>query len=445
MVSQMAVNPINGKALWNRSLGVIPGGNGLLSKRPDRYGPDIWPSYFLESKGVQVTSLDGVRYIDMAQMGLGSSILGYANEELNDAVCAAIGSGINCTLNTPEEVYLAEKLIELNPFAGGVRFARTGGEAMAMAVRIARAYTGRTKVAFSGYHGWCDWYLASNLRGHDSLAAHLLPGLVPKGVPAGLKGSAIPFLYNDIDDFESIVRENPDLGAICIEGARYDFPSKDFLDAIQKRARDLNIVVILDEITSGWRMTDGGIYKLNGFQPDIVVYAKAMGGGFAISAVVGRKDVMDAAQDTFMSSTMWTERVGLVAGLKTIEILCRNRGWNHLIEMGNRIGHGWSMLAEKHGLAIEVTDFKPLITMKFGYQEKNPALQTLFTQEMLSRDYLAAGSVYVSLAHTREIIDTYLVAVDEVFAVMSEALHKKNLMQRLKTRPKSDAFQRLTR
>lgn len=440
----MEIEPTNAESLWSRALGVIPGGNGLLSKRPDRYAPDIWPTYFQKSKGVEVLSVDRKIYTDMAQMGLGSSILGYANPELNDAVCSIISSGVNCTLNAPEEVYLAEKLIELNPFAGGVRFARTGGEAMAVAVRIARAYTGRTKVAFSGYHGWCDWYLATNLQGDDSLAPHLLPGLDSRGVPPGLVGTAIPFLYNDVEDFERVVAQNPDLGIICIEGARYDFPTQPFLDAIKSRARQMGIIVISDEITSGWRMIDGGIYKLNGFQPDIVVYAKAMGGGFPISAVVGRSEVMDAAQDTFMSSTMWTERVGFAAGLKTIEILCREHGWKHLIDIGTRIGDGWLMLAQKYGLALEVTDFKPLITMKFKYQDKNLALQTLFTQEMLDRGYLAASSVYVSLSHTHEIIDEYLYAVDKVFGSLSEAIDKNDIVQRLKTRPKSDAFQRLT-
>jgi glutamate-1-semialdehyde 2,1-aminomutase len=437
-------NISEGHKLWSRATRCIPGGNGLLSKRPERYLPDLWPTYFKSSNGVEVISLDGIKYVDMAQMGLGSSILGYAHPELNDAVCTAIGKGVNCSLNAPEEVYLAEKLIELNPFAGGVRFARTGGEAMAIAVRIARAYTGRSKVAFSGYHGWCDWYLAANMQGEDSLAPHLLPGLAPKGVPEGLKGTAIPFLYNNVKDLERVVQENPDLGVICIEGARHDFPAGEFLDSIQNYARTMNLVVILDEITSGWRMTDGGVYKLNAFQPDMVVYAKGMGGGFAISAVLGKQDVMDIAQDTFLSSTMWTERVGFVAGLKTIEILCREKGWNHLIAMGTKIGKGWSCLARKHGLEIEVSDFKPLVTMKFQDEKNKIGMQTLFTQEMLERGYLAAGSVYVSMAHTQEIINTYLNNVDQVFAVLAEALHQGDLMRRLKTRPKSDAFQRLT-
>ena len=434
----------SGLNLWQKAIKVIPGGNGLLSKRPDRYAPDIWPTYFDSAHGVNVVDLDGQSYIDMAQMGLGSAILGYANPELTESVSRAIHKGVNCTLNAPEEVELAEKLLELNPFAGGVRFARSGGEAMAIAVRIARAHTGRSKVAFSGYHGWCDWYLATNLPGGDKLSAHLLPGLSTKGVPAGLEGTAVPFLYNDLSDCERVLRENEDLGVICIEGARYDFPSQDFLNLIFDIARRKNIVVIFDEITSGWRMTNGGVYKLNNSDPDIVVYGKAMGGGFAMAAIVGKSKVMDAAQDTFMSSTMWTERVGFVAALKTIEILTRDRVWEHLIMIGCAIEEGWKLLAQKHNLLIDVTDFKPLITMKFKYGNRNPAIITLFTQEMLRRGYLAAISVYVSQSHTLEIVTNYLEAVDEVFLLLSNAIKSSSELKFLETKPKSDSFQRLT-
>ena len=435
----------SGLDLWLRAIKAIPGGNGLLSKRPDRYAPDIWPTYYQSSNGVYVTDLEGRNYIDMAQMGLGSAILGYSHPELVDAVCSAVHKGINCTLNAPEEVELAEKLLQLNPFAGGVKFARSGGEAMAIAVRIARSFSGRSKVAFSGYHGWCDWYLAANLKNTDDLAPHLLPGLSAKGIPPGLEGSSIPFLYNDVDDFERVARENNDLGVICIEGARYDFPTQKFLDTIFQHARKNNIVVIFDEITSGWRMTDGGVYKLNKSDPDIVVYGKALGGGFAISAVVGKQELMDKSQDTFMSSTMWTERVGFVAALKTIEVLTRSRGWEHLIEIGQLIKDGWLYLAHKHNIDIDVTDFKPLITMKFRYGERNLALSTLFTQEMLRRGYLAATSVYVSMAHTKELINQYLMSVDEVFSIMSSVLISHTELSLLETRPKSDAFQRLTK
>jgi glutamate-1-semialdehyde 2,1-aminomutase len=433
-----------GHQLWKRAVKVIPGGNGLLSKRPDRYAPDIWPSYFSECYGTNVTDLDGNTFIDMAQMGLGSAILGYAHLELTDAVCSASGKGVNCTLNCPEEVELAERLLELNPFAGGVKFARTGGEAMAIAVRIARARSGRDKVIFSGYHGWSDWYLAANLSNEDELSAHLLPGLQPKGVPSGLRETAVPFLYNDVADFERVLEQNHDIGVICIEGARYDFPTADFLDAIMAKAKQHNIVIISDEITSGWRMTDGGVYKLNGFQPDIVVYAKALGGGYAISAIVGCEEVMDVAQDTFISSTMWTERVGFVAALKTIEVLTRDKGWEHLIKIGDHIGKGWDKLAEKHSLKMTTTSFKPLITFKLDYGEMNNKLITLYIQEMLKRGYLAAPSVYVSTAHNVEIVDQYLTVADEVFAILSQAINAENVDELLETKPRSDAFERLT-
>jgi glutamate-1-semialdehyde 2,1-aminomutase len=431
-----------GIKLWERAEKCIPGGNGLLSKRPSRYAPDIWPTYFERALGVEIWDLDGQRYIDMAQMGIGAAILGYANPEVNKAVAECINKGVSTTLNAPEEVYLAEKLLELNPFAGGVKFARTGGEAMAMAVRIARAFTGRDNVAFSGYHGWCDWYLATNLGDENKLKEHLLPGLEPKGVPVGLKGTALPFRYNDVEDLKRLAQME-DFGVIVLEGARYDFPKPDFIEAVHRVAKQKNAIIVLDEITSGWRMTDGGVYKLLGFNPDIVVYGKALGNGFAISAVVGKREVMSAAQESFISSTFWTERVGFVAGLKTVEILLRDRVWEHLIKIGTAIGEGWLRLGKKHGLKLEVTEYKPLISMKLGYGDENPAIVTLFIQEMLKRGYLAAASVYVSHAHTMRIVEDYLKAADDVFDLLAKAITSNTVKSKLETRVKSETFKRL--
>jgi len=439
----MTLKPNTGKDLWNRAIASIPGGNGLLSKRPDRYASDIWPTYFSKAKGCQIWDLDGNKFIDMAQMGIGASILGYSNDEVDSAVKEAINKGVSTTLNAPEEVQLAEKLLELNPSAGGVKFARTGGEAMAIAIRISRAFSGRDKVAFSGYHGWSDWYLAANLSVENNLSDHLLPGLSPLGVPKGLMGTAIPFRYNDIDDFNQVIKNNPDIGVIVFEGARYDFPNKEFLDTIQKSANDNGIIIVLDEITSGWRITDGGVYKINGFQPDIVVYGKGMGNGYSISTILGKKDVMAMAQETFISSTFWTERIGFVAALKTIEIIVREKVWQHLIHIGDLIGQGWLNLAEKHSLKLHVTDFKPLITMKLDYGELNSALVTLFTQEMLKRGYLAAASVYVSYSHTEKIIEEYLKHVDEVFYILSNSIKNNTVLEKLETRVKEEGFKRL--
>lgn len=427
---------------WIRAEKSIPGGNGLLSKRPDRYAPDVWPAYFEMCKGVNVTDLNGNIYTDMAQMGIGTSILGYAPEELVTHISEVSAKGVNCTLNCIEELELAEKLLELNPFAGGVKFAKTGAEAMAIAIRIARASVGRSKVAFSGYHGWMDWYLATNIAG-EGLKDHLLPGLSTAGIPSQLLNTIVPFKYNDVNDLSRVLDENPDIGVICIEGARYDFPTEQFLASVTQHAKKLNAVIVSDEITSGWRMTSGGVYLLNGFEPDIVVYAKAMGGGYPISAVVGKSSVMDAAKNTFISSTMWTERIGFAAALKTIQIMLRDTTWSHLIKIGQEIGDGWARLSTKHELRLEVTEFKPLITFKFGYGVENDKILTLFTQEMLKRGYLAAASVYVSAAHTSEIVEEYLFHVDAVFETIAKSINAGTLDKALQTRCRSDSFKRL--
>jgi glutamate-1-semialdehyde 2,1-aminomutase len=429
--------------LWSRAKDIIPGGNGLLSKRPDRYAKDIWPIYYSKAKGCNIWDLDHNVYIDMAQNGIGTAILGYADDDVNQSVIDAVHNGVNTTLNPPEEVDLAQKLLELNPTMGGVKFARGGGEAMSLAVRIARTHNGRDKVAFSGYHGWADWYLATNLKSQSGLDDHLLPGLEPSGVPRGLTDTVIPFRYNDVDDFKKIIEDHDDIGTIVLEGARYDLPSAHFLKTIDIEAKRKNIIVIVDEITSGFRMSESGVYRLFDFDPDIAVYGKALGNGFAISAVVGKKNVMDSAQDTFISSTMWTERVGFAAGLATLNKLIECKVHKHLIKIGTHIGNGWKILSQKHGIDISITDYKPLITFKLNYNNDNNAIATLFIQEMLKRGYLASTSVYVTYAHTIEIINKYLESVDEVFQIISHAIKNKNILTLLKTEIRTDMFKRL--
>ena len=433
----------SGKKLWKKALNIIPGGNGLLSKRPDRYGKDIWPTYFSKAKGCYIWDLDGNKYIDMTQNGIGTAILGYADDDVNQSVINAVNNGVNTTLNAPEEVELAQKLLELNPTMGGVKFARGGGEAMSLAVRIARTHTKFDKVVFSGYHGWTDWYLASNLSSESNLNEHLLPGLHPSGIPSSLIGTAIPFKYNDINEFKKLLEQHNDIGVIVIEGARYDLPSADFLKTIDIESKRKGIVVIVDEITSGLRMLESGVYRLFDFDPDIAVYGKALGNGFAISAVVGKKEVMDSAQDTFISSTMWTERVGFVAGLATLNKLIKFNVCEHLVKVGSHIGTGWSELARKHELDIIITEYKPLVSFKLNYGKDNNAIETLFIQEMLKRGYLSATSVYATYAHTIEVVDTYLENVDEVFEIMSNAIINNKVLDLLETEVRTDMFKRL--
>lgn len=433
-----------GTELWNKAKKIIPGGSQLLSKRSEMFLPGQWPSYYSKAKGCEIWDLDGKKYTDMSIMGVGSCILGYADPDVNAAVKARIDNGNMSTLNCPEEVELAEKLLSLDKWAGMVRYTRTGGEAMGVAVRIARAHSKRDKIAFCGYHGWQDWYLATNLKDKKGLNEHLLSGLEPNGVPKALSGSALPFSYNKIEQLEAIVEKNKDIGVIVVETMRDKLPQNDFLKKVRKIADETNAVLILDEITSAWRMTLGGLYKNFGFEPDMVAYAKAMSNGYAMGAVVGREEVMQAAQVSFISSTYWTEGIGPVAALATIKKLEEKNVAAHILEIGNTAASLWEKLGKENNLHLHVdAAFPPIAHFGFDYPNKN-AVRTLFTQEMLSRGYLASGGLYASYAHNKENLQKYGEKVDEVFALIKKAVDEKKVEKLLKGPEAHTGFQRLT-
>ncbi len=329
-----------GSKLWRRSKKIIPGGNMLLSKRSEMFLPDNWPSYFSKAKGCKVWTLEGKELIDVSIMGIGTNSLGYGNDCVDEAVRETINSGNMSTLNCPEEVYLAEKLIKLHPWADMAKFARTGGEANAIAIRIARAAKGKDKVAICGYHGWHDWYLATNLKNENGLDTHLLSGLKTVGVPKGLQGSVIPFKYNDISELQEIV-QNHDLAAIKMEVERNSPPEEDFLNSVRKICDENKILLIFDECTSGFREVLGGHHLKYNVFPDISIFGKALGNGYAITAVIGKAEVMDFSQDTFISSTFWTERIGPTAALATLNEMEKLRSYEKITYLGNYMRQGW--------------------------------------------------------------------------------------------------------
>jgi glutamate-1-semialdehyde 2,1-aminomutase len=409
-----------GQKLWKRAKRVIPGGNMLLSKRAEMFLPEHWPAYFSRSKGCRVWDMDGREYIDMSIMGIGTNTLGYGHPEVDEAVLRTVANGNMSTLNCPEEVYLAEKLIEMHPWAQMVRFARSGGEANAIGIRIARAAAGRDKVAFCGYHGWHDWYLAANLGDEKNLAGHLLPGLDPKGVPRNLAGSVLPFHYNDFAELQRLVNEH-DVGVIKMEVSRNMGPEPGFLENVRKLATDRNIVLIFDECTSGFRQTFGGLHKLYGVEPDMAMFGKAMGNGYAITSVIGKREVMEAAQSTFISSTFWTERIGPAAALKTLEVMEREKSWERITDIGRGIGERWRQLAAKHGLPLQLNGLPAIIGFSFPLPDMLK-YRTLMTQEMLKKGFLAAPLVFASTAHTPEVIDRYFEALDPIFGLIRECV-----------------------
>jgi glutamate-1-semialdehyde aminotransferase len=431
-----------GIELWNRAKKIIPGGNQLLSKRSEMFLPDQWPSYYRKAKGVEIWDLDNNKYTDMSIMGVGACILGYADDDVNAAVMEAINNGSFSTLNCPEEVELAELLLKLNPWAGMVRYGRTGGEAMAIAVRIARACSKKDKIAFCGYHGWHDWYLSANLDDDKNLDGHLLPGLEPTGVPRCLKGTALPFNYNNAEDLKAIIEKHKDIGTIVMEPVRHSDPERGFLEGVRKIADDAGLVLIFDEITSGWRMNVGGLHKLYNVYPDIAVYGKAMSNGFPMAAIVGKDKVMDAAQKSFISSTYWTDRIGPAASIATIGKMKERNIPSHLCKIGNMISDGWKKSAEEHGLNIKVMGIPPLTTLKFDYENSQHIL-TLFTQEMLKRGFLASKAVYVSYSHKKEHIEKYMEDVNEVFKQISKAIKYNKINSMLKGPVAHAGFRRL--
>lgn len=422
----------------------IPGMTQLLSKRPDMFSLGVWPGYFSKAKGVHIWDLDGNRYIDMSISGIGANVLGYADPDVDAAVQNAISNGTSCSLNCPEEVELAELLCEIHPWAEMVRYARTGGEAMAVAVRIARAHTGRDKIAFCGYHGWSDWYLAANL-GRDALGDHLLPGLSPLGVPKGLTGTAFAFHYNHLEQLEAIVAKNKNsLGAIVMEPLRNEYPALGFIEGVRSLADETGAVFIMDEISAGFRLTTGGAHLvLSRVTPDIAVFSKALGNGYPIAAIIGKAEVMQAAQKTFISSTYWTESIGPSAALATIKKHRTVNAAEHLISLGRQVQGGWEKLAGLHDLPIHVSGIKPMSHFNFE-AEPAPVMKAYFIQLMLEQGFLASNLYYAMYAHTDEHVKSYLEAVDNAFAEIACALRQGNLQAKLQGEPSSGGFRRLT-
>jgi glutamate-1-semialdehyde 2,1-aminomutase len=407
-----------GQKLYKKAKSIIPGGTMLLSKRPEMFLPENWPSYFSKSKGCKVWTLDNEELIDMSIMGIGTNSLGYGNKEVDFAVKEVVTKGNMSTFNCPEEVYLAEELININPWADMVRFARTGGEANAISIRIARAASGKDGVAICGYHGWHDWYLSVNHnKGKDNLSSHLLPGLKPLGVPKNLKGSVHPFEYNDFDELNNIINNN-DIGVIKMEVVRSFGPKNEFLRKVRDLATKKNIVLIFDECTSGFRETYGGIFKKYKITPDLAMFGKTMGNGYAITAVIGKRSVMEAAQNTFISSTFWTERIGPTAALKTLEIMKRDKSWNTITEKGKKVRDGWIKLSEEYNIPISYSAIPAVSSFKINCKDFLK-YKTFITQEMLKKGFIASTHFYACTEHEDKFIDDYFNELDKIFHTIS--------------------------
>lgn len=431
-----------GGDLWDRAKKLIPGGSMLLSKRSEMYLPKGWPAYFDRTEGCAVWDLDGNKYLDLGFMGVGTNILGYSHPKVDEAVRRVIDKGNLSTLNAPEEVYLAEALIELHPWADMARFARSGGEACAIAVRIGRAASGRDKVAFCGYHGWHDWYLAANLGDDDSLDGHLIPGLEPNGVPRVLKGTALPFQYNDLAGLRTLLENNPDIGVIYMEPQRSTAPEPGFLEGVRELATKHHAVLIFDECTSGFRRSLGGLHMHYGVEPDVATFGKTLGNGYAVTAVIGRESVMQAAQSTFISSTFWTERIGPTAALAALQAMRDENAPERIHQIGSEVQKRWQDIAASSDMTITTGGLPALAN--FSVEGPDPQLvKTFVTTRMLEKGYLAGVNLYASIAHTPQILDDYFAAITPVFTELA-SMDDQELSSALPHGPAQSGFRRLT-
>ncbi len=427
-----------GSKIYKRAKRVIPGGNMLLSKRPEMFLQEGWPSYYSRAKGCEIWDLDDNSYLDMSIMGIGTNTLGYAYEPVDEAVKRCVDSSNMSTFNCPEEVYLAEKLIQMHPWADSAKFARTGGEINAVAIRIARAASARNEVAICGYHGWHDWYLSTNLSSQSNLNEHLLPGLNPIGVPDELTGLTHPLRYNSFEDLQ-ILDQNKNIGVLMMEVMRSVEPEPGYLEAIREKCTKNNIVLIFDECTSGFRETYGGLHLKFGLMPDMATFGKALGNGFAITALIGRESVMSSANDTFVSSTFWSERIGYVAALATLDEMSRLESWKMISDTGTKMRQIWTRSFEAAGLKIGISGIPALSAFTIHGKDGN-VLKTLVTQEMLKRKILASNIFYPSIAHTDIHLDYYEKNLNKVLEDITKV---KRLEDLLDSKPAQTGFKRL--
>lgn len=408
------------KKTWNRAKQLIPNGTMLLSKNPDVFLPSYWPTYFSKAKGCHVWDLENNKYLDFSLMGVGTNILGYSHSKVNKAVIKAIKNGNMSTLNCKEEVDLGNELIKIHPWAKMVRFARTGGEANSIAIRIARSSLPKKKykIAFCGYHGWHDWYLASNIKNQNKLENFLMKGIRSKGVPDELKNSIIPFYYNDVESLKKILSKNKDIGIIILEPYKDSGPKKNFLKKVREIATKNKIILIFDECTTGFRNVYGGIHLKYKINPDLAMFGKALGNGHAITAVIGKKNIMKNTNQSFISSTFWTERSGPAAALATLKEMKRIKSWNKINRIGSYVKKNIIKIAKKNNLEINLSGYDGLI--KFNFPKKNNLYcKTYLTQEMLENNILATNAIYISIEHKLKYIRKYLNILEKVFFIIS--------------------------
>lgn len=423
-----------GRRLYREACKIIPGGVQLLSKRPEIYLPNQWPSYYKSAKGCEILTYDNTRLYDFTNCSVGMCPLGYSNKTVNTAVIKTVKSGNTTVLNSHLEVECAKLILNFHKWAQMVRFTKSGGEAMSVAVRIARSFTGKDKVMFCGYHGWHDWYISANIENNSKLEKHLLPNVSSRGIPKALKNTSIPFEFNNPNDFELKFKKNiKNLACIILEPAKSQHPSNKFLGIIKKLSSKYKVPLIIDEITLGWHFSLGGYHKFRNLEPDIAVFSKGTTNGYPLGVIIGKKKIMSSAIDSFISSSYWSENIGFAAAIATINYMKKKNVPKMLISKGKKIKYIWNKFSKMYDVKLSISGIDSLPS--FSFEDANADQKiTYFTQEMLKQGFLANGTCYTMTAHTNELIHKYGLACEKVFKKISiiNKKHKGNFKKFLK-------------
>ncbi|MEN8193645.1 MAG: aspartate aminotransferase family protein [Bacteroidota bacterium] len=430
--------------LYEQAKQLFPYGTQLFSRRPELGAYGQAPIYFEKMKDAHFWDIDGNEFIDTS-MGVGPVILGYAYDKVDNAVKEQINKGVLGSINNALEIEVAQTIVEMVPSAEMVKFCKSGGEADAIAVRIARGYTGKEKILFCGYHGWHDWYLSANLESGSSLDQHLLPGLNPKGVPEALSGTCLPFEYNNLNQLRKLLTDNEgEVACIIMEATRFKQPVEGFLEGIRELANEHNCLLIFDEVITGFRMAKGGAQEYYGVTPDLSTFAKAIANGYPLAAVVGRRDIMKSQDDNFISSTYWSDTSSLAAGLATLNEIKNEAVIETINSIGNMLISHFNKIAQKHGINVDVLGHGFDFTINFNYGKDSAIIMTLFIQEMIARGIYTGGVFYPSYSHTDEDVEKIKTASNEVFEILKQGIEKNNIDNLLKAPERQTGFRRLT-
>jgi glutamate-1-semialdehyde 2,1-aminomutase len=431
--------------LYDRAKELIAGRTHLFGRRAEMHAYGISPIYSDRQQGGYLWDVDGHKYIDF-NMGAGAVLLGHAYPTVVRAVQDQAAQGTGLSINHPLELETAELLAELVPCAEMVRFCKGGGEANTVAVRIARAATGRDKVVFCGYHGWHDWYLAANLSSESTLSKHLLPGITPLGVPRELEGTALPFEFNNLDSLRQVLdAHSGEVACVILEAARNYLPEPGFLEGVRDLTRQLGVVLIFDEVVTGFRTARGGAQEYYNVIPDMATFAKCISNGFALGAVAGKREVMEVAVDSFISSVYWAEATGLAAGKATLKEYLNQPVCVAIQEFGKAFIAGCRRVIAESGVSATMIGlpFFPSLTFRDFAPELLDPLVTLYMQETAKRGLFGGPGHFFCLQHTQGDLAAAVDIIGAALTVIRKALDAGDIPKYLECPVRQSGFRRL--